>query len=439
MFKKGDVVVVTDEKRRPVANWPVGTIAVVEQNQRDDMVLVRRQADGLINNRLADRFKLYEEEEKPAKKAAKKKAPKGKEVRPLKEGDEIIIMCLDKRSSNYMKEYVGKTYSVHSVKQNTHGEQIVYPRGADGYYWLISSVQRVDGYPHLADQGAIIKAKKAKVKKPKKLKDFSLRVALHNKQPSDNNPTCYFGFKLVDNSFAFYANAPCHAGLGYTAGPKVVKELAYGIRKECGNHKKKLSDDYKNYVKYIIQESPWADCFLTQNVVVALRYDLLMNVTKHRHQIAAACIALREGTELRGRLPLFNEVLKKGFSGHVAYIMAALFCRDGGKKLNSSVINGAHMVLNNSMGYDDMMKFFANGYDVKKVPVDQPYSTHHGAYVVGGAISHNGKDSMQNKIHNLVGKKEGEGFYANYKCDEDAFWKTCQQIEDDIKKAKVKA
>jgi len=129
--------------------------------------------------------------------------------------------------------------------------------------------------------------------------------------------------------------APCHGGITSVDAPEVIGLLYYvegdlrRIRKWAENSVKKpdiTEEDYNRYKDYIINRSPWADCFLKTEENTD-KY-IWMNIDKEPVHLRAACIALRSGRE-SFNATRFVEALNKGLSEDIAYLLSIAYKKDG--------------------------------------------------------------------------------------------------------------
>lgn len=285
------------------------------------------------------------------------------------------------------------------------------------------------------------KAKPKKPRKPKKLPNKSLRSELRKeiakKFPVKPAGLCSYAAKMENNAIIVQLGQPCHASIGYAfPSEKKVKELAYSVHHEVKRFdvdaSKKSMNAYKKYLHYMLNESPWATCFLTKSVPVALRYDVLMDVSRSRNEIAGACIALREGTEYEDKRYVFEKVLDKGYSGHTAFLMSYVF---GRSRENYSLLNlnRGHCVLSGYLACSDLFKLFKSGYFLTKG--DETYSEAHSGYEVIRKI---GRIQNENHFSDFIRKlvveqAEGGGWNAKKYVFEDNFFKVADEIEKKLK------
>lgn len=312
----------------------------------------------------------------------------------------------------------------------------------DGKKYVVKSITntgkiRLDnGWLYLPDSLAIDEKKKPKPKKPKKPKMRSLRSLLREKV-SKGAPggICSFAMQTKEGQQEFQLGGPCHAALSYLVytGAGEVSHLAYSVAHEMKyTRAKEFPKEYKMFMKYILNESPWAKCFLTKDTGTASRYEIEMDVSQSRHHLAGACVALRQGSEFAGMvLPMFKLIMSKGFSAHTAFIMSCAFYKRGKDDFVRRGMNGGHDILSHYMNVTQLMKFFREGYHI---PTDgQPFSTNRGSYRIFNHIAKDDGASIGAWLNkNTEAKTIGEGFHAKKLITEQSVLEVATKIEQMI-------
>lgn len=195
--------------------------------------------------------------------------------------------------------------------------------------------------------------------------------------------TCSYAIEFEDGRIRLQAHDACHARMRYgsrmSAGDS-DKNKPVAVACYIKGHNNALHveyrEAYKAHVKYMLNDSPWADAWLTKDVDEALKGCAMMDVTKPFSYVCSAAIAMRSGSEYYKFLPLFKRLLDMKYSPHVAYLMAHMTQVNTGKH---TVIHqsGSHHVLHSGMSLDKVVDFFDN----KKIyTVDKAYNDSHNAY-----------------------------------------------------------
>lgn len=164
---------------------------------------------------------------------------------------------------------------------------------------------------------------------------------------------CSYALEFENDVRRFQVNDICHARLT-VEGNRIVKNVALYIGKYSeGVHK----EVYKRFVKYIIDESPWRNAFKDRYNDEMLNTGVYLDVTKPHWYCVSAAIALRSGNEHRKNLPMFDQLLRMGFSPNVSYLSSQL--------INSldkyTGFTGGHHVFSSSLRPTDFTEFFDLG------------------------------------------------------------------------------
>lgn len=174
-------------------------------------------------------------------------------------------------------------------------------------------------------------------------------------------------FKNTNGKFTEQINVymPCHAALNRGNHGLETVAVIYGISTEYNRLRKSaMLPIYREYVHYMLNESPWAFAYLTKDVEEAFTKEIVMNVDIHRHHMAGACIALRAGQEFHAqRLPMFDLLVKKGVGKHAAHLLAQDLSVDKGA-VRTGYMHGGHMELDRDRNMDDLLKFYKRGYHI---------------------------------------------------------------------------
>jgi len=120
----------------------------------------------------------------------------------------------------------------------------------------------------------------------------------------------------------------------------------------------------------MLNDSPWADAWLTKDVDEAMKGCAMMDVTKHFSYVCSAAIALRTGSEYPRFLKAFKQLLDMKYSPHVAYIMSQMTTVNG-NTYEITNQGGSHHVFHSHMEMDKVVAFFDN----KKINIENaPYN-----------------------------------------------------------------
>ena len=274
---------------------------------------------------------------------------------------------------------------------------------------------------------AAIMAKKP-LPEPPKAKDIRSELAKLARVGYDGD-RCNYSIEFDNGMIRHQAPDACHARLCWNnwgekdKKAKAIVNIALNI---TAHHKKfdgKKKEIHTRFVHYMLNDSPWADCFITKDVKEALEVGILMNVEKNVSHIVGAAVALRVATEWEVVLKPFGDVLDKGYSGNVAYLCC------GHLMAGNVTAWPHHSALTSTLGLADIIEFFKNGYsqkDWKGIANDKRQTSYQifSAICPGsgyGGLNPNGGDSLSKFTNKqAVSTKQGEGFEAKTVFDYEA-------------------
>jgi hypothetical protein len=172
----------------------------------------------------------------------------------------------------------------------------------------------------------------------------------------------------------------CHAGLSYSAykeDGKIVGVTDYLFPYETQVAKDQHAD-YKAFVDYVINRSPWHSFWKKSSVDRALKEGLQLKADVPAMQVASACVALRMGKEFAAnKLPIFTMLVNAGYEEAVAWVLMQMFHKNG-EKIQQVPPTGAHTVISTDTQIGPLMHLMRYGYDDKamsrpKFSEDQKY------------------------------------------------------------------
>jgi len=186
--------------------------------------------------------------------------------------------------------------------------------------------------------------------------------------------------KVIGESIGLQENAPCHYNI---QNNKPVDALIYGLKADLKNTIKEHRPLHKQYCEYIINRSPWADCFLDKDYDKGLEEGLLMDCNKDISMIAGACIALRMGMEYPV-LPPFDYLVKNKVGEHAACLIAMNVVLNKDNSIIWTGSSSSHKVFEDNMHIDEVLNFFIKGYAESP---EKPYNQNSTGYSVFKRIS----------------------------------------------------
>lgn len=256
----------------------------------------------------------------------------------------------------------------------------------------------------------------APVKKAKKPRPLVLRSELRKQQKLSAGPgVCSYSLQFSNGHIRHQVNDVCHARarfVDYYDDKHVDKKgTIAGLALLVGQYDVASTPYYKEYVKFILNESPWASCFKTKNVGVAFRYGILMDVSKPLSEVVGACIALREGSEFfKWREKVFEQVKKWGFSNKIAYLVSCCFdlTKDGFKIKHQ---DGSHKSWSGEMNAITILSFLKGGYPANDA--EKPMSTNRDYYSVDDHTNKVVKNVFDEKKTQTIGVGTLNAFIKN--------------------------
>jgi len=276
----------------------------------------------------------------------------GDKVKVTHKSDESI-WCI------YMDTSIGNYYTITKVKKEGVYYYLSFGRGI--YYFPITSLQPVKTTKEYWYQ----EAKKKNIRHRSTMTKQQLIDAVRGwkepvlplgdelrKKVGNQQSCCHFAKEFENGRRTYHVNAPCHANLG------------------CGDVCTVLVDDigyvqkppiYKEFVHYMLNESPFRDQFLTKDVEKAIQHGVYYDVDKEYNRVVCSAVALRQGNEHAYRLSAFKYFKEKGFSSNVSWCLAQPIMLINGK-FGIDPMGGGHDVFTRDMAADSFFKFFKEGF-----------------------------------------------------------------------------
>jgi hypothetical protein len=198
------------------------------------------------------------------------------------------------------------------------------------------------------------------------------------------------------------------------SGAKAIVNIALNITPHYKELTKENKEIYPKFVNYMLNESPWAFCFVTKDVKEALEVGILMDVNQNVSHIVGAAMSLRLATEFPATLKPFGDALDKGYSGNVAHLISGHLM--GGKVTNWPT----HSALISSLNKGAIIKFFKTGYPNKLPAIAKDrkqtrydiFNTISPGAGYGGENVGDGESLSEFVAKQAVSTKRGEGFNA---------------------------
>jgi hypothetical protein len=243
------------------------------------------------------------------------------------------------------------------------------------------------GYGHLYDrknfalvrEGMPVHVPVAKPKPAPVIKKTLAQELIEKVDRAGGAGTCSYAIEFASGHRRFQSNDACHArmrwGKDYGNNDK-DGDKPVAVACNIHGHIKRVTavvdfEAYKVFVKYMLNDSPWADAWLTKDVDEAMKGCAMMDVTKHFSYVCSAAIALRTGSEYPRFLKVFKQLIDMKYSPHVAYIMSQMTTVGNNGSYDITGQGGSHHVFHNHMELDKVVAFFDN----KKINIENaPYN-----------------------------------------------------------------
>lgn len=184
--------------------------------------------------------------------------------------------------------------------------------------------------------------------------------------------TCSYALEFADGSRRFQIRDACHYRIrhhsrdGYCTSskdPKDVKPVAVAlnISGHVSRFKGERIEQYKAFVKYILDDSPWSKAFLTKYSDDVMNDGVLLDVTQSYSFVCSAAIALRVGSEYPTQLTYFKELIDMKYSGNVAFVLSQVVQKEENNKYSLRSQGGGHHVFNTGHDAAQLLAFFNEG------------------------------------------------------------------------------
>jgi hypothetical protein len=250
-------------------------------------------------------------------------------VQENKEPEKMVVVCIN---------------DVDTALEN--GEEYVVEKENPTTY-------KLEGFPRLYKKTRFVI--KGQENKPVDKTDEILSE-LKEKVKKEGVKTCSYATLYNDDAINWQVADVCHARL-FQGADKGIKGLFLNVSGHLDKHAYK--EAYKEYVKYITTESPWAKAFLPRPLEKVMEDGVAMDVTQPHNYVISAAVALRVGSEYPLTAMEFYALVKMGVPGNIAWIVACY--AEKGDKVATSALSGGHHVFASGMDVDWIKAFFNKG------------------------------------------------------------------------------
>ena len=278
----------------------------------------------------------------------------------------------------------------------------------------------------IADEKKALEEAKDKAARELELKT-PLGVMLE-KKVNGVNSICSFAKEYVNGERWYGHDQPCHYNMN-TDGAGPIAKVVFCLSGHLKSARNPVA--YKEWVDYIINRSPWANCFLTKDVEEGLKTGFYGDVEQPHSRLSCAVIALRQGSEFKSKLDTWKVVKDKGCSENIAcFVSAAVNYADvAGFRLDS--IDGGHTVWVGTQSVSDIFKFFNEGWHQ---PADGPFKNNNMRYKIFNSIASQlpQGEAFRSWITNNTRSLPGDGWTPG-KFVQESVWEMCDKLKELIK------
>lgn len=334
---------------------------------------------------------------------------RGDKVKPATNGEITIERHGGEGSQYFMKSLTDK---VVMRVVTIDDKRIVLANEAHSWIYALEDLAFADGSPILGG------APFGKAKEQEPLPDI-VKALQYEGAPSGTS-----GYSILfkgATKWKPYLNMVCYGSMSssFTGAVERVGITTHHMR--SGHYKLKPGNEEHalRWYDYLINRSPWADCFLKTaeipDAATGMKVGFEMNPEKSVSQIITAAIAARDAWEFQGRLKTFSHFIDEGFHEHTAYIMAWVLNEGDGKFVLSSM-SDSHTNMSGETNAEEFFKFFKGGYHLDVVLKKEKPLTHASSkngYVVSRGLASEKGERLNTFIkNNLKVTTTGTGFHA---------------------------
>lgn len=148
------------------------------------------------------------------------------------------------------------------------------------------------------------------------------------------NGMCSSFCLTLPNEDWMYPHASCYSGLGsYYKAPLGAVAMVVGITESYGSSGATPYELRLPYLDWLLNESPWADSFVTKSAAQCLRmHTVVQDTTVPGNLMVGGAVALRRMWEQAPIFYVWNDLVKAGVNKNLAYILAHIANTGGSGK-----------------------------------------------------------------------------------------------------------
>lgn len=204
----------------------------------------------------------------------------------------------------------------------------------------------------------------------------SLRCTLKNVLGNGDPGTSTYGIRFKDKDGTLFDKLQiadvCHARFNGHEQAVDVIDAVHHLRNHYFDEEGAFSieawEQDRKYVDYILNRSPFSDCFVTKGTASAIRYGVQFDVTKPLDWLVGAAIALRTTTEFPHSVRKWYELIELGFTPNEAYLLHTFVSSLDVKadKIRFTFHGGGHMAVAATFSFGDYVRFIKRGMRPKE-------------------------------------------------------------------------
>lgn len=179
--------------------------------------------------------------------------------------------------------------------------------------------------------------------------------------------------------------APCHAMVGRVGYGRVVKsvdELILNIKGHLEGLYENKEEDYKKYVEYILNRSPWSIAFIPESMEDRWNLGVRCNVHLPTEVVKCAAISLREANEFNHRVSFFNRLVRDGCSENTAKLLSACLNKENQDSVVYTGFGNSHQIWWSDFDTQSLFSFFKKGFPESTLNMGSLYKGSAGDYTL---------------------------------------------------------
>ena len=211
----------------------------------------------------------------------------------------------------------------------------------------------------------------------------------------NSSGTCHYATVLDNWELQEQIQDICHARL---RPRKDARYIILDAMQHFNDMKEKEKPIYKKWMKYLVNDSPFAEAFLTKNIKEGIELGFILDTSKGKDQIYCAAIAMRTAHEFRYILNAWKEMEGYHIPPLARFMLAHSMQFDKEGNVSPGCRSGHHIVFSSRLSLDDFKKTLKrnamhdkgkafNSDDAYRMACHTPFTGSYARYDDGGGIS----------------------------------------------------